>query len=91
MSLSARQTAAYFAAFFVLGATMASLGPTLPYLAANTGAAAASLGLLFTLRSGGYLLGSLVSGRLYDRLPGNRLLGAAIFIGALNLAFIPQI
>jgi len=91
MSLSARQTSAYFAAFFVLGATMASLGPTLPYLATNTGATLASLGLLFTLRSGGYLLGSLVSGRLYDRLPGHRLLGAAIFIGALNLAFIPQI
>ena len=33
MSLPARQTSAYFAAFFVLGATMASLGPTLPYLA----------------------------------------------------------
>ena len=74
MSLAARQTAAYFAAFFVLGATMASLGPTLPYIASNTGTTLASLGLLFTLRSGGYLLGSLVSGRLYDRFPGHRLL-----------------
>jgi len=91
MSLPVRQTSAYFAAFFVLGATMASLGPTLPFIASNTGAATATLGLLFTLRSGGYLLGSLVSGRLYDRLPGHRLLGIAIFIGALNLAFIPQI
>jgi len=52
MSTSARQTAAYFAAFFVLGATIASLGPTLPYLAENTNATLASLGLLFTLRSG---------------------------------------
>jgi FHS family Na+ dependent glucose MFS transporter 1 len=91
MNPSSRQTSVYFAAFFILGATMASLGPTLPYIASNTGAAAASLGLLFTLRSGGYLLGSLVSGQLYDRLTGHRLLGAAIFIGALDLAFIPQV
>jgi FHS family Na+ dependent glucose MFS transporter 1 len=91
MSLPARQTSAYFAAFFILGATMASLGPTLPYIASNTGAALASLGLLFTLRSGGYLLGSLLSGRLYDHLPGHRLLGIGIFLGALSLAVIPQI
>ena len=91
MSLSARQTSAYFAAFFVLGATIASLGPTLPYLAENTGATLASLGLLFTLRSGGYLIGSLLGGRLYDHLPGHRLLGIAIFIGALCLGLVPQI
>ena len=91
MSLATRQTAAYFAAFFVLGATMASLGPTLPYIASNTGAALASLGLLFTLRSGGYLLGSLLSGRLYDRLTGHRLLGIAIFTGALSIGIIPEI
>ncbi|MGB7876130.1 MAG: MFS transporter [Anaerolineales bacterium] len=91
MSLSARQTAAYFAAFFILGATIASLGPSLPYLADNTGAAIASLGLLFTLRSGGYLVGSLLGGRLYDSLPGHRLLGIAIFTGAFSLGIIPQI
>ena len=91
MSLSARQTSAYFAAFFILGATIASLGPTLPYLAENTGAALASLGLLFTLRSGGYLLGSLLGGRLYDHLPGHRLLGIAIFFGALSLGIVPQV
>lgn len=91
MSFAARQTAAYFAAFFVLGATIASLGPTLPYLAENTGATLASLGLLFTLRSGGYLLGSLLGGRLYDHLPGHRLLGIAILTGALSLGLIPQI
>lgn len=91
MSLLTQQTSAYFAAFFVLGATMASLGPTLPYIASNTGATLASLGLLFTLRSGGYLLGSLLSGRLYDRLPGHRLLGIGIFVGALSIAIIPQI
>lgn len=91
MSLSARQTAAYFAAFFVLGATIASLGPTLPYLAENTGASLAGLGLLFTLRSGGYLIGSLLGGRLYDHLPGHRLLGLAILTGGISLALIPQI
>lgn len=90
MSLPIRQTSTYFVAFLILGATIASLGPTLPYLAENTGAALTSLGLLFTLRSGGYLLGSLLGGNLYDRLPGQRLLGFAIFTGALSLGLIPQ-
>ncbi len=91
MSLSARQTVAYFAAFFVLGATIASLGPTLKFIEENTGATVASLGLLFTLRSGGYLTGSLLGGRLYDHLPGHRLLGVAILTGGISLALIPQI
>jgi len=91
MSPSARQTAAYFAAFLILGATIASLGPTLPYLGENTGASVASLGLLFTLRSGGYLTGSLIGGRLYDHIPGHRLLGVAILAGALCLGVIPEI
>lgn len=91
MSLPARQTSAYFAAFFVLGATIASLGPTLPYLAENTGATLSNLGLLFSLRSGGYLLGSLLGGYLYDHLPGHRVLGIAILVGALSLSLIPQV
>ncbi|MGD8403047.1 MAG: MFS transporter [Anaerolineales bacterium] len=91
MNLSARQTTAYFSAFFILGTTIASLGPTLPYLASNTGASVANLGLLFTLRSGGYLVGSIIGGRLYDHLPGHRLLGIAILIGGVSLALIPQI
>ncbi len=91
MKAATLQTSTYFAAFFILGATMASLGPTLLYIASNTGTPIASLGLLFTLRSGGYLLGSLLSGRLYDHLPGHRLLGTAILVGGLNLALIPQI
>lgn len=91
MSLHVRQTSVYFAAFFILGATIASLGPTLLYLSENTGATVASLGLLFTLRSGGYLVGSLIGGRLYDRLPGHRLLGFAILTGAFSLGLIPQI
>ncbi len=91
MSTSARQTTAYFAAFFILGATIASLGPTLKFIEENTGAATASLGLLFTLRSGGYLVGSLLGGRLYDSLPGHRLLGIAILTGAIGLGLIPQI
>jgi len=91
MSLPVRQTSVTFAAFFILGATIASLGPTLPFLAANTGANLASLGLLFTLRSGGYLTGSLLGGRLYDHLPGNRLLSVAILTGGVCLGILPQI
>ncbi len=91
MSRNLRQTLAYFAAFFVLGATIASLGPTLPFLASNTGASLAALGLLFTLRSAGYLTGSLLSGRLYDRLPGHHLLGSAILAGGVGLVLLPEL
>jgi MFS transporter, FHS family, Na+ dependent glucose transporter 1 len=90
MSRSRRQTLAYFAAFFALGATIASLGPTLPFLARNTGASLAQLGLLFTMRSAGYLIGSLLGGRLYDHLPGHRLLGSAILMGGFGLALLPE-
>lgn len=90
MSLARRQTLAYFSAFFTLGATIASLGPTLPFLAGKSGAGLAQLGLLFTVRSAGYLAGSLLAGRLYDRLHGHRLLAGAILAGGACLALVPQ-
>jgi FHS family Na+ dependent glucose MFS transporter 1 len=91
MSLITRQTLTYFGAYFVLGATISSLGPTLPFLASNTGTSLAQLGLLFTLRSAGYLIGSLIGGRLYDHLSGHRLLGGAILAGGFSLALVPEI
>ena len=66
MSLISRQTLVYNAAFFSLGATIASLGPTLPFLSSNTGASLALLGLLFTLRSAGYLTGRLATLEGFD-------------------------
>lgn len=45
------QTAGYFGGHVVLGLIAASLGPTLPALAASLSTVPASLGVLFTVRA----------------------------------------
>ncbi|HOT93055.1 MAG TPA: MFS transporter [Anaerolineae bacterium] len=84
-------TIGYCAAFIALGLTTASLGPTLTDLAANTRSALAQISYGFTARALGYLLGSFLSGRLYDRRPGNPLMGTMLLLMALSMALIPLI
>lgn len=67
----------------------ASLGPTLPGLAEQVGVQISRMGFLFSARSVGFLLGALLVGRLYDRLPGHRLLTLALFGVALLMAMVP--
>lgn len=86
-----RNTIGYFASFIVLGLTSASLGPTLPGLAANTGVALSAISFLFTARSFGYMLGSLQGGRWYDRLPGHPIMVAVLVAMAVLLALAPLI
>jgi FHS family Na+ dependent glucose MFS transporter 1 len=71
-------TLAYYATFIALGISMASLGPTLPGLAQNVASSLALIGALFTVRSLGSLLISSLSGRIYDRLRGHRVMAAMI-------------
>ncbi|MCC6165796.1 MAG: MFS transporter [Caldilineaceae bacterium] len=82
-------TYAYFAAFIGLGLISASLGPTLPGLAEQTGAELREISRLFLARSTGYMLGSYFGGRLYDRIPGNPVMAAALLIMALGMATAP--
>ncbi|GAB4483566.1 MAG: MFS transporter [Anaerolineales bacterium] len=82
---------AYYAAYFVLGATIASLGPSLIYLGANTATQTDLWGLLFLTRSAGYLSGSLIGGRLFQRINGSLLLSVALLIAALVLGLLPTI
>jgi FHS family Na+ dependent glucose MFS transporter 1 len=84
-------TFAYYAAFIALGLMAASLGPTLTGLAANTRTQLDQISLLFTARAGGYFLGSLLAGRLYDRIPGHLLMGAMLLIMATTMALTPLI
>lgn len=84
-------TIGYCAAFVALGLTTASLGPTLTDLATNTGAALAQISFGFTARALGYLLGSFLSGRLYDRRPGNPVMGTTLLLMALSMALVPLI
>ncbi len=84
-------TFGYYAAFIGLGLTTASLGPTLQNLADNTHSTLGQVSYLFTARSLGYLLGSLLGGRLYDRIQGHRVAGAVLLVMALTLALAPFI
>jgi MFS transporter, FHS family, Na+ dependent glucose transporter 1 len=77
------QTLGYYAAFIALGLIGSLLGPSLTGLAKNTGAHLDQISILFTARSLGYLLGSLLAGRVYDRRPGNKLMA-----GFLGLIFL---
>lgn len=84
-------TTGYFGGHVVLGLVSAALGPTLPALAAGLGQRPEQLGLLFTARGLGYLLGSLGCGGLYDRRPAHPLLVAAIVVLAACTALIPWV
>ena len=83
------KTAAYYVAFIALGTTGAVLGPTLGDLAENTQTQLSQVSLLFTATSLGYLLGSFLSGRLYDRSPGHPVMAAGLFVLAAMLGLVP--
>ncbi len=85
------QTLTYYAAFIGLGLTTASLGPTLLGLSEQTGSQLSQISFLFTTRALGYLGGSFIGGRLYDRLPGHRTMAIALLAAAALLAFVPTI
>jgi len=84
-------TASYYASFIGLGAAAGVIGPTLPGLAEQTHSPLAALGVLFTARSAGYITGSWVGGRLYDRLPGHPVAAGALLGIAGLLALVPAL
>jgi FHS family Na+ dependent glucose MFS transporter 1 len=83
------QTAVYYLGFLGIGLMDASLGPTLGWLADRCGSRPEALGILFTARSLGYVMGSYVTGRLYDRLPGHALMALGLGASAGALAAVP--
>jgi fucose permease len=82
-------TYGYFAAFVSLGLASASLGPTLPGLAALTASSLAQISALFVARSLGYLLGSALGGRLYDRTAGHPVMAGSLAAMAGAMGLIP--
>ncbi len=87
--LALYQTIGYFAGLFVLGLFSSVLGPTLPGLAELTRVPLAQISLLFTLRSFGYMMGSLLGGYLYDHRSGHKILVMALCVMAVAYFFIP--
>src|SRR5215210_6215840 len=82
-------TAAYYLAFILLGLTIAAEGPTLLKLAEHTASALDQISSIFLFGSLGYLLGSYIGGRIYDRVPGHQFMsGILIFLGIM-IALVP--
>lgn len=84
-------TIAYYYAFIVLGSITGILGPTLIALARHTQTSLSEISIIFVARSIGYLAGSLLSGRLFDRVKGHPLLVAVLFVAAVVFVLIPLI
>jgi MFS transporter, FHS family, Na+ dependent glucose transporter 1 len=85
------KTAGYCLAYISLGLVLSSLGPTLLGLAENTRSQVREISYLFLGRIFGHLLGSLLGGRLYDRLPGHMVMAAALFILVVTMMLVPLI
>src|SRR5687768_11650968 len=82
-------TTAYYLAFILLGLTIAAEGPTLLKLAEHTSSALDQISSIFLFGSLGYLVGSYIGGRIYDRIPGHRFMaGVLIFLG-ITIALVP--
>lgn len=90
-SPAGRTTLAYYLAFVALGLATAAVGPTLPGLSQQTGATAAGISIIFTTTSAGYILGSLISGHIYDRVTGHPVLALALLVVAGLLALVPLV
>jgi MFS transporter, FHS family, Na+ dependent glucose transporter 1 len=88
-SPAARWTTGYFLLFVCLGLDVAVLGPTLPSLARQTGAGLAEMGLLFLIGAAGNVLGTAVSGAVFDRWNGHRVLGGAQLLAAALIGLMP--
>jgi fucose permease len=80
---------AYYWLFVCLGSDAGIIGPSLPSLARQTGTSVETMGLLFLLGAGGATLGTILSGRLFGRLSGHRVMGIAQWGAAVFLALVP--
>src|SRR5512136_2201657 len=85
------QTALYYAAFIALGLTSASLGPALGGLAQHTHTRLSEISFVFLASRLGYLIGSFVGGRIYDRWPGHIVMVGVFIMMAAMLALAPVI
>ena len=83
------QTVGYYLAFILLGLSIGAEGPTLPKLAENTSSALDRISSIFIFGSLGYLLGSYISGRFYDRVPGHRVMSGVLVLLGISVALVP--
>jgi FHS family Na+ dependent glucose MFS transporter 1 len=83
-------TIAYYLAFIILGMTTAASGPSLPKLAEHTSSGLDRISLIFIFGSIGYVAGSFLGGRAYDRFSSHRLLSLTLVLIAIASILIPN-
>jgi len=85
-----RNTIGYYLLFISLGFGLGIIGPALPSLAEQTGSTLGAIGSIFLFSALGGMLGTVLGGRILDRVPrGHLVLGFAQLISAVLLAAIP--
>jgi MFS transporter, FHS family, Na+ dependent glucose transporter 1 len=84
-----RRTFGYYFLFICLGLDSAITGPTLKALAHQTGSKVGDMGLLFLVGAIGYTLGTMIGGRVFDRVRGHPVLGIAQLFAAVLIFFVP--
>jgi len=89
MNLIYFKTVSLCAAFFVYGLSMSCLGPTLPTLADNLQTHVDNLSHIVTARGGGYMIGSLIGGFLYEKMNKSLLLMIALLMTSTTNFLIP--
>jgi FHS family Na+ dependent glucose MFS transporter 1 len=82
-------TLVYYLAFIILGLTTAASGPSLPKLAEHTASGLDRISLIFVFSSLGYLAGSFLGGRAYDRFPGHKLMSLTLIVIGIASLLIP--
>jgi MFS transporter, FHS family, Na+ dependent glucose transporter 1 len=80
----------YLASFLIVGMSLSVLGPALTELRDKSGAGIGGIGVLFMGQSLGYVCGSILGGRLYDRFDGHRVFAGALLLLAAGLFVIPS-
>lgn len=85
------QTIGYYLAFITLGMTFAAVGPTIASLAAQTQSQVSQISWILWARWLGYLVGSYVGGRLYDRARGQLVMAGMLLVMAVTMALVPGI
>lgn len=81
----------YWTTFLVVGLSLSVLGPALTELRERSGSDIGGIGILFVGQSLGYVVGSFVGGRLYDRLRGHHVFAGSLLVMAAGLVAVPSL
>jgi fucose permease len=84
-----RVVVAYLGAFGAMGVVQLALGPSLDTLRAHTGATTATIGVLFTASSLGYLVGVLLAGQIVAHRDVHGVLRVGLLIVAAMALCVP--